>query len=504
MEINLLNMLCSGAGAQAALPAGEGAQTGLFEGLLAAAFLDAPGAEGVEAAGASSVKAEAEEAQSEAADAAEAVPDEAAALFQSVTVQAGVPAARAEAPEEQTASEDATAEAEIVAGQGAPETAAVAFNYQPAPVEALQGGASSREAISAVSAPAPAVPAYETDEAASAGDKSAEAATAEDKQTGVELAAEKTVDAPERAKAQEALLNVLNGKSEAPVAERPAAEAGLAEGSAAAAPAQAVRTEAAPEKEEPRPESRPEPRPEPRGDSTQRPSKGEAEVQLARYESGGESSGHGQRDSRSEGADVAAPIAAVSAEEAPVEVDATAAAPEGIDGAANGTVAAPQFVKALDAAQANAPAPAQRVHAEVAEKLDSGVSLAIDKGGEARIKLNPESLGELTIRLNVENDSVRAEITVESLEVKKIIEGDSRMLREALGSHGLTLDKCVVEVSGSHSMNLDRNLSEGPYRDGSRWSRQWDDGRGSGSDFGREEHGRQHERKDNGRIDIFI
>src|SRR3972149_9231115 len=88
--------------------------------------------------------------------------------------------------------------------------------------------------------------------------------------------------------------------------------------------------------------------------------------------------------------------------------------------------------------------------AEVQEKVQAGIKVSLEQGGgEVKMKLNPESLGEVLIKLNVASGVVRAEIIVESAEVKRILESDFAFLRDSLGGHGLTLDKCVVGVCSS-------------------------------------------------------
>jgi flagellar hook-length control protein FliK len=96
------------------------------------------------------------------------------------------------------------------------------------------------------------------------------------------------------------------------------------------------------------------------------------------------------------------------------------------------------------------PARVAPLAAEVQEKVQAGIKVSVEQGGgEVKMKLNPESLGEVRIKLNVASGVVKAEITVENIEVKRIIESDSAFLRDSLGAHGLTLDKCVVEVGRS-------------------------------------------------------
>lgn len=161
--------------------------------------------------------------------------------------------------------------------------------------------------------------------------------------------------------------------------------------------------------------------------------------------------------------------------------------------------------KAVDQIAPKADAPAQRpaVAAEVHEKVQAGVRISVESnGGEVKMKLHPESLGEVRIKLNVESGLVRAEIVVDNPEVKSIIEADSSFLRDSLGQHGLTLDKCVVEVgrsfeaSGRESDEKSQMHSEerGPQSD----ERDSDRGKGAW-----QRHFRNQARQDEGGIDFF-
>lgn len=120
----------------------------------------------------------------------------------------------------------------------------------------------------------------------------------------------------------------------------------------------------------------------------------------------------------------------------------------------------------IGAARADAPA-AVRTIIDVKEKLEGAIKVSVEQGGgEVRMKLNPESLGELTIKLNIEENVVTAEIVVESAEVKSILDTDSGLLKDALGSQGLTLDKYTVEIKAA-PRDPDEQLPdrEDPVRD---------------------------------------
>lgn len=65
-------------------------------------------------------------------------------------------------------------------------------------------------------------------------------------------------------------------------------------------------------------------------------------------------------------------------------------------------------------------------------------------GGEARVHLRPEYLGELTVRVVVDNGVVTARLEAEVPAVREWIERHEVSLRQALGEHGLTLDALIV------------------------------------------------------------
>lgn len=157
--------------------------------------------------------------------------------------------------------------------------------------------------------------------------------------------------------------------------------------------------------------------------------------------------------------------------------------------------------------QAAKPAPAARMTtatAEVHEKVQAGMKVSIQQdGGEVKMKLNPDSLGEVRIRLNVNEGMVRAEITVDNPEVKRIIEADSSFLRESLGAQGLTLDKCVVEVGRSFdaSYREDSDRSQPDFNEQQRPMKDRDEDKGNN---GWHRHFRnQNARHEEGGVDFF-
>jgi flagellar hook-length control protein FliK len=64
--------------------------------------------------------------------------------------------------------------------------------------------------------------------------------------------------------------------------------------------------------------------------------------------------------------------------------------------------------------------------------------------GEAKLRLRPEHLGEVTIALRVEHQSVSATINADLAAVRDWIETKESALRQGLAEHGLHLEELVV------------------------------------------------------------
>lgn len=65
-------------------------------------------------------------------------------------------------------------------------------------------------------------------------------------------------------------------------------------------------------------------------------------------------------------------------------------------------------------------------------------------GGEARVSLRPEYLGEVVAKITVQDGVVTATLHADTPEVRRAIEAQAATLRDALVEHGLRLDKVVV------------------------------------------------------------
>ena len=67
-----------------------------------------------------------------------------------------------------------------------------------------------------------------------------------------------------------------------------------------------------------------------------------------------------------------------------------------------------------------------------------------DGMGEARIRLNPEHLGEVRIDIKIDGDRVSAVLQVERSDVRQAIEAQSHSLRSSLAAQGLNLEDLTV------------------------------------------------------------
>lgn len=84
-----------------------------------------------------------------------------------------------------------------------------------------------------------------------------------------------------------------------------------------------------------------------------------------------------------------------------------------------------------------------------------GNSVAIQArkgGGEMKLVINPNDLGEVRLKVGTKNGQVEVQVTAENEDVASIIRGGSRELSSALEGQNLTLAKLEVSVSSASSM----------------------------------------------------
>lgn len=84
--------------------------------------------------------------------------------------------------------------------------------------------------------------------------------------------------------------------------------------------------------------------------------------------------------------------------------------------------------------------------ANVDKLADQAQMIVYKGGGEAIVKLNPEGLGEVRLKVMVQDGKVSLEMATETKEAKKLIESSLGDLKNSLASHKLSIDQVRVDV----------------------------------------------------------
>jgi flagellar hook-length control protein FliK len=86
-------------------------------------------------------------------------------------------------------------------------------------------------------------------------------------------------------------------------------------------------------------------------------------------------------------------------------------------------------------------------HEAIRSIVNQAQMLAQKGGGEIRMTLKPDHLGEIQLKVAMEGNRVNVSMTAERGEVKKLIEQSIHELRHGLATHNLSMDKLDVSVS---------------------------------------------------------
>ncbi|MBI5587534.1 MAG: flagellar hook-length control protein FliK [Deltaproteobacteria bacterium] len=153
--------------------------------------------------------------------------------------------------------------------------------------------------------------------------------------------------------------------------------------------------------------------------------------------------------------------------------------------------------------------PAEAVRTEaVYEKLETGVKMSLARGGsEISLRLTPEHLGALHIKLSVDEGSVKARIVVESNAAKTVLDSDSARLKEVFAAQGLSLDRYTIEL-GVNSYSAGANPFSENGAKGEMYNRQsaWNRGEDKNEQAAEAKPYRWSEntRKSVGGVDLFV
>lgn len=137
--------------------------------------------------------------------------------------------------------------------------------------------------------------------------------------------------------------------------------------------------------------------------------------------------------------------AAGSADRSGAQIADAASLPDGLAPATASPVAAP----ARTGAPIPAPAAALAMPADPEAGFDAGFGtriawMAEQRIGHAEIRLNPEHVGPIDVRVQLDGNRVSAEFHSAHAEVRRAIEASMPQLREMLGQHGLQLGHADV------------------------------------------------------------
>lgn len=100
------------------------------------------------------------------------------------------------------------------------------------------------------------------------------------------------------------------------------------------------------------------------------------------------------------------------------------------------------------------------------QKLMDQAQMIVRKGGgEAVVKLNPEGLGEVSMKVVVKDGRVNLEMTASSKEAKKLIEESIGDLKMGLGAHKLAMDSVKVDVGNDAKSGLNQQQQQNPRQD---------------------------------------
>ncbi|MCQ2979463.1 MAG: flagellar hook-length control protein FliK, partial [Clostridia bacterium] len=99
---------------------------------------------------------------------------------------------------------------------------------------------------------------------------------------------------------------------------------------------------------------------------------------------------------------------------------------------------------------------------EVAKQMVKGIEVKLSENvQEMHVKLDPENLGKVNLKIVAENGLVTAKFEAESQKVKEIIESNLSLLKESLEKRGIQISNLEVSVGQNMQGNSSqRNLDE--------------------------------------------
>ena len=109
------------------------------------------------------------------------------------------------------------------------------------------------------------------------------------------------------------------------------------------------------------------------------------------------------------------------------------------------------------------------LESKISEQIIEKVNLNIKNGKkEIKIKLKPEFLGRISMKISTDNQQIMVKVMAEHLHVKELIENNLNHLKTALNQHGLDVDKFDVFLAQDSGQSFDEyeNNLFNKYEDG--------------------------------------
>ncbi len=103
---------------------------------------------------------------------------------------------------------------------------------------------------------------------------------------------------------------------------------------------------------------------------------------------------------------------------------------------------------------------------QVPEFVQQAHVMMKDGGGEMRVILRPEGLGEVAMKVSVNGDKVNVQMITQSVEAKKLLENSFHALKEGLSAHQLNLESVKIDTASNLGKQFDQR-----YRIAQRSSR---------------------------------
>lgn len=81
--------------------------------------------------------------------------------------------------------------------------------------------------------------------------------------------------------------------------------------------------------------------------------------------------------------------------------------------------------------------------------LDQARYMVTKGGGEVKVKMSPEGMGDILLKVSVEKGKVSMHMSAGTDEVKKVLEGSLGELKNSLANHHIKLDNVKIDVGGA-------------------------------------------------------